>query len=345
MALLFMDGMDHYGSTSDLLYTYQQIQSGVTYQATGGRFGGGAIKTTADDLYAKVSFGQTAQTCIVQCFVFIEASPASVSSDQLLGFAHSGLVIASLFSNSDLTLTFKRGNSTSLATSSNALVQGAWNYIELQYFTNNTTGTVILNINGEEGINATGLDTETTGFPDGPSALWLGNVNNTSTDVYFDDVIVMDNLGGKNDGFLGEVRIETIYPTADTAQADFTPQGAGDNYVEVDDGDTGPDADTTYNESSTVGHKDLFTMGNLATANISAVHAVQSVNLVRKDDAGARTSRNLVKTGTTTDNGESTALVETYTYALDVLELDPDTATDWTESGVNGVEVGYEVLT
>jgi hypothetical protein len=156
----------------------------------------------------------------------------------------------------------------------------------------------------------------------------------------------MDDTGSVLNDLIGDVRIETIYPDGDGTTTDFTPTGAGTtNADRVDDGDTGPDDDTTYVESSTVGHIDLYTMENLSTAAISTVHAVQAVNFSKKDDAGTRTVRNLVRTGTTTDNGPSGGLNEAYNYFTNILEEDPDTATTWTESGVNGVEVGHEVLT
>ena len=38
-----------------------------------------------------------------------------------------------------------------------------------------------------------------------------------------DDVYVCDTSGGRNDDFLGDVKVVTLRPNADTAQADFTP--------------------------------------------------------------------------------------------------------------------------
>jgi hypothetical protein len=352
MALLFMDGCDHYGSLDDALAgdKWDSVGSGTSYEASGGRFGGGALRTTLDDQFWRKKFTTASPlTVIVQAAMFIPSSATFSATDVIMSLDFDGSQnISFTISGGVGTIQVRRGGVTGnlLATSDTSLIKDAWNYLEIKLFISDTVGTVIIKQDGNETLNATGLDTKNGAAALGTNGISLGNVFSTSIPIDWDDIICMDDTGSVLNDFLGDVRIETIYPDDDGTTTDFTPTGAGTtNADRVDDGDAGPDDDTTYVESSTVGHIDLYTMANLATADISAIHAVQAVNFAKKDDAGSRTSRNLIRTGTTTDNGPSNGLNEVYSYATNILEEDPDTATQWTESGVNGVEVGHEVLT
>lgn len=339
MALLFMDGCDHFGATSQLQDKWDAATGVVDYLATSGRFGGGAIRVDQDDNYiAKLITPST--TTIVQFALKSEAT-VSFGTDTFMFFLNAGAAQAEIETNFSGQLVLRIGT-TLVATSTLALAKDKWQYVEVKLVVDNASGVFEVKVDGVVYVTFSG-DTQTGAAIDVDQVRLYGFSN--ANDHFYDDVIIMDGTGSALNDYIGDTRIETIYPTVDTAQADFTPLGAGTNFSEVDDGDAGPDDDTSYNESSTVGHKDLFTMGNLTTNNITTVHAVQTVQYARKDDAGARTSRSLVKTGTTTDNGPSQALGTDYKYFLDVLEVDPDTAIAWTESGVNGVEVGYEVLT
>lgn len=65
--------------------------------------------------------------------------------------------------------------------------------------------------------------------------------------------------------------VTSSVPIADV-QSDFTPSSGGDNFAMVDEDIR--DSDSTYNESSTQGDRDLFTFGNMnipSTADIDEV--------------------------------------------------------------------------
>jgi hypothetical protein len=164
-------------------------------------------------------------------------------------------------------------------------------------------------------------DTRNAGSPD------IGKVQfraqgSGNHDLYVDDVYVCDTSGAQNNDFLGDVRVETLRPDADTAQADWTPSTGTDHYAVVDDAPGYDGAD--YVESDTAGHVDLWEYGDLGSTPQS-IHAVQLVTAMQKTDAGTREARALLKSGTTTANGATRQLSTTWEQFEDLHETDPDT--------------------
>lgn len=340
MALVFMDGCDHYGAASHIGEKWTSAHANIKYGATSGRFGGGAIIFDADDQPVVAGIGSESEMFVQ----FVFRQDLAFGSDIFLAFkngANNANVLKMV--GGSATIQAIRDTSTVLEESTEALSLGVFHYIEVHLKISQTVGIFKVIVNDTVFIDFTG-DTQ------GAQSTFT-QINFTgaasANDTIIDDIIIMDTSGSINNSLIGDTQIETVYPDGDTAQKDFTPTGAGTtNADRVDDGDAGPDEDTTYVESSTVGHKDLYTMAALATANIDQVFAVQAVTRHKKDDAGTRTARNLVKSGTTTSNGASIGLINgVYEYGSDVVELNPDTSTAWTETTVNAAEVGQEVLT
>jgi hypothetical protein len=125
--------------------------------------------------------------------------------------------------------------------------------------------------------------------------------------------------------------------------SDWTPS-AGSNYENVDDGAL-LDEDTTYNETSTDAHQDLYTYEDLP-ATVVTIDGIQITNEARIA-AGNMNLSTVVKTGTTTDVGDPDAISsEDYvTTTARILEEDPDTLAAWTPSGVNGAQFGVRANT
>jgi hypothetical protein len=116
--------------------------------------------------------------------------------------------------------------------------------------------------------------------------------------VSIDDLYVLDA-----NTRLGQCRVSTLLPIADTADADWTPLGAGNHFAEVDD-DNG---DTSYIGSDTAGDLDMFDTDDLSFAP-QTVHAVQISWRARKDDAATREVRSRIKSDAATANGATRTL-------------------------------------
>ena len=227
------------------------------------------------------------------------------------------------------------------ATMSKYAPPNQWSFIELRVKIHDTTGYVELRINGETAASAVNIDTKNggTGLIDNfmitgghPAAGFDQGIN-----AYFDDLYVVDSTGTSMNDFLGDIIIYDLVPNAAGDSAQFTAS-AGSNWECVDDSPN--DADTTYVSSSTTGHKDLYNITTLATSPY--IYAVEQRTLARKEDAGAVTIRNVIKSGTTTYNGSTAAASLTYNVLSTVLTTDPNTNSTWQKSSIDSLQIGFE---
>jgi hypothetical protein len=159
-------------------------------------------------------------------------------------------------------------------------------------------------------------------------------------DLRLDDVYLCDTTGSRNNDLSGDVRVTTLRPNADTAQADFTPSSGSVHHNRVSE--SVADGDTTYVESDTVGHMDLYELTDLPLTP-AAIHAVQLATVARKTDAGARSLRAIARSGATTQPGATRTLATSYALYDDILETDPDTTADWTKAAVDALLTGVEL--
>ena len=136
-------------------------------------------------------------------------------------------------------------------------------------------------------------------------------------------------------------------PSASWAQSgyiygDFTPSAGSVHYSLVAEAPD-DDGDASYVESGTVGHKDLYGYQDL-TGTPAAIMAVQLATVARKDDAGSRSLRAVLKSGATTANGATRVLGTSYALYDDRFEVDPATGAAWTKAGVDALQAGVEVV-
>jgi hypothetical protein len=102
------------------------------------------------------------------------------------------------------------------------------------------------------------------------------------------------------------------------------------------------DSATSYVYSSNVGDTDLYNIASIAVTPASTV-AVTTRAFVSKSDAGSRSGKVLLKSGgTTVDTGGAT-LATTWQQMWRTDTVDPATGAAWTPTGVNAVNVGFQV--
>jgi len=111
------------------------------------------------------------------------------------------------------------------------LMASDWNHIQWWVYADSTNGRVVVYWNGIEVINYTGNTR-----PGNSSQVsyvsfqfhkqWYSG---QSLVTYLDDLVLSDS------GFPGDIRVERIYPNADTANKAWTPQSGSDNYAMVDE--------------------------------------------------------------------------------------------------------------
>ena len=191
------------------------------------------------------------------------------------------------------------GFGTLLATSVNPYVTiNAWHYMELKATISNTGSAqvqfngVLVSFDGGFGTTITG-DTQATANAYASSVgLYEGN----TAGIRFTDFYIIDATVGTNTTFLGDCRVDHMYPTMDHA-VEWTRSAGADNYANVDDaGDI--DDDTTYNYSSTASQEDIFETENPPVLTSETVYAFAVAYVAKKDDAGTRIVQSLIHSTT-----------------------------------------------
>jgi hypothetical protein len=237
-------------------------------------------------------------------------------------------------------LEARRGhwNGTLLASTSALININTWYYIELKVYIHDTSGTYDIRLNGSNVLSGSSIDTKASGTA-GANQIAIGGYAYIKT-CYFDDIYVCDTTGTVANDLLGDCKVETRFPDGAGNSTDFTAS-AGSNYQCVDE--TSPNSDTDYVYDDTVGNHDTYTFGNMSTIE-GSIYGVQTSVFARKDDAGSRKIKTVVRSnGTDYTPGAEHTLGDAYSYYSDVHESDPDTSSAWTIAGINAAEFGPKV--
>lgn len=231
-----------------------------------------------------------------------------------------------------------------LATSGPGVVHtGEWFYIEFKAFIDPAVGYVILKVNGTTVINATGLNTDSNSAPAGLTFIRLNA--GASTTFLIGDLYTLDDTTGANNDFLGDTRVEYLHPDANGAnQAWDVVPGITPHWQAVYDA-SGPDDDTTYIHTSTVGLLDTESFSNTGLPS-GSIFGVQVGLYARKTDSGARTIAPVVRHGGIDNIGANQSpSFASYVYLLQLFATNPGTGVAWTISDVNNAEFGVKLTT
>lgn len=167
----------------------------------------------------------------------------------------------------------------------------------------------------------------------------------TAATIDYDDLYICDASGSRNNAFLGDCRVETLFPTSDSAVNSAwvpTPSGAGTNWQRVKEAP--PDKDTTFVSTSTTGARDGYLLGSLSSAP-AAIFGVMTIAVV-SDNLGSNSRKvndYLVSGPTTLDAAQSGLVVGSYLAYTVLFETDPNTSAAWTASAVNSLEAGIKL--
>jgi hypothetical protein len=336
MALLFIDGFDWFpnNATDEVSGKWQMGGTASRYdRVTNTRNSHGAAIRLESGVDMQRAMGSNLTT-IYAAFAFRYETVLS-SNEEMIEFVDSSTTQCFLRLNTGGSFEFMR-SATVLGTGSLGTNINTWYHLAMKVVIDNTVGSFELRINGgaTPDINVSGVDTQSS------VNAYANNIEMSGSPHLFsyDDMVLADDTGSQ--AFLGDYDIYTIHPDGAGASAQFTPS-AGSNWQNVDENPN--DGDTTYNESSTAGHKDRFTMGDVP-ADTGTIYGVQVSAFAKKTDVGTREIKTVAFDGTTEGSGATYALSTTYTWFLDMYEDHPSGAAAWTESEVNSMQAGYEVV-
>jgi len=340
MALRFMDGFDHYAA-GDISKKWNATAGPIVIGPGNGRRGTNAYRTSgsAGTQYWIRQVFDAQSTWIVGCAFRCTAVPSSTTL--ILLWQDGSTDQCGLNFNGAGTLSVNRGG-TMIGTTTNALSTNTYYYIEWRLVINNTTGQAEIRVNGTTWLNLTGQDTQNTSNATATTLLF-GNINtlNSLGNADFDDIYICDGTGSApHNTFLGDCRVDTLFPNAEGSTQQWTPSTAGTHYTLVDE--TAPNT-TDYVSSITPTQRELFGMQDL-TVMTGTIYGAQSCLAIIKGDSGSRVVRNVVRSSSSDSLGSNTSLSTGQLYQLSIHATDPATSTAWTESGINNAQVGAEVV-
>ncbi|QHJ75224.1 hypothetical protein DELTA_31 [Brevundimonas phage vB_BsubS-Delta] len=332
MATKLIEGFDVYPTVAGVLGVESRwvIDSVTGLALVSGRFGGQALRGTSGAISTALDAGPTQEGAIG---LAVQVQSVSGLSRFLTLADESNVPQLTLAIDALGRILVYRGTTsgTFLATTPVAMTVGVWYYIEVEFRIDNPSGFARVFINGAQLINFTGVTQAIVGTNTvGRVGLFGGSAQVSIDDVYGKSIATR----------LGESRIETLMPNADSAVA-FTPNAGGNNYSRVSEPLV--DGDTTYVYSSTVGAEDLYDLTDM-TSIPEQIHAVQTRVVARKDDAATRALKVALKSGASaTVYGSDFFLSSSYVTKTDIYDADPATAAAWTKAGIDALKIGQKI--
>jgi hypothetical protein len=339
VTLLFTDSFDHY-ATADILTKYDDLinaNSNTQVIESGGRFSN-RLKNTNSSNYVTKIIPVARQTIIVGRAFNITGT---IATDRTLIALYDGSTLHTdvrFTTNNKIIVT---RNGTQLG-SDFLTTANTWHYVELKVKIDDSTGTYEARLDGVSVISGTGADTRNGGNATADRVRFGPSVTGNATiDERMDDVYICDDQGSTNNSFLGDVRIECLFPNnnGNSSQLVGSDSNSTDNYLLVDE--STPNSDTDYVESSTVGDKDTYAMGNL-TSTTGTVYGIQILPYAKKTDAGTRSIKSVTRLSATEEDSADKPLSTGYTYLPDIRETKPGGGA-WTITDVNNAEIGVKV--
>jgi hypothetical protein len=339
MGLVIVEGFDVLRD-SDVVPKYP-LSDSLSPAMVAGRFGGQAWRPDIGNQNRFFRFSMPAATANGAVGVALQIPSGTLSGMGagigVMNFYDSASAVqCSVCIAADGSVSVRRGTANVLATSAVGVFTGsAWHYLECEVIVSDTVGRMTVWLNGVQIVTASGVDTKASASIGTFSSVRLSVVGSGSNGLLLDDLYACDDAVR-----LGESRVETLSPTADSGTQQWTPSTGSANYAMVDELPT--NAGTDYVAAATAGLVDKYVMADLSSVP-NAIHGVKSTMFAAKDDLTTRAARLNLTSGATTANGAALPLTTSYQWQDDLYLLDPNTAAAWTASGVNALQAGPEV--
>jgi len=216
-----------------------------------------------------------------------------------------------------------------------AWLNTALHHVEIKFFSSATAGTIDVKVDGllvwsDSGLNTGGQDI---------ASITFGPASDTYKSCYYDNIFISDDWEGELASYL-------IKPESDDS-VQWTPSTGADNYAMVDD--DAQDGDSTYVETTTAGHKDIYEFEDVP-GTVTTINAVSLVLVAKKVDPSGLTQVQMLSVQDSTERNAGDVVTLTNAYPsvpLDakyrILTTCPD-GTAWTPAKLNAIKWGFEAV-
>ncbi len=324
MALILVDGFDHYASTQ----AAEKFWTGNPFGMNPGRGFGGQCMIVIINNEVRKQFPSSYSTVIAGAALNVNDN----SAGKIMSLRGGGLIAASIAFNGSQHLELYDSSGLLIATGTTTIPVHSWFYVEIK-LVKGSTGTATVHLNGAAEIAAS---TGNYGTSNIDTIEFSNHSLSGATEV--DDVYVVDTSGSapQND-FLGDIRIETLYPVADGSYTAWTPKFGTDHYQMVNEHLI--DGDGSYVYDANPGDKDSYILETF----IGTIFGAQLNIGARKGDAPLRQIKPLIKQSGTDYLGALATLSSDYVFYSWQLDKDPSGA-DWLAATINADEFGQELI-
>lgn len=344
MTLLWYDGFEGYDGYAAMRKAGYYIPSttNFTIDTTYYRNGAQSVKMVDDPRYFRRLFSSACANDTMVLGVGLRVS--SLSTDHpypFVAFTNSAGSVQVGFHFNMGTLRAYRGDKTTLLGESDPdiIAVNIWYFLEFKVYCHDSAGTIEVRLNGDSDnpiLDLTSLDTKAQSTSD-LQGFYCRTHRDDGT-IYYDDLYVLDTGGSapQND-FLGDIKVVPQRVDGAGSNTDFTPS-AGSNYENVDETPSS-DEDTTYNEGSSVGDKDSYSMGTVETGG--TIFGKKVSMDVKKTDVGEAGIKHLLHINGSDYLGDEKILTTDYVIESFIWETNPDDSQPFEDADLDddGIEV------
>jgi hypothetical protein len=343
MALVYASGFEEFGTATQIQQNFFAANADATTVNATGRKGGRAMEVNQTNDRANFPVPERAQYAVAVAFYH---DGATLPANDLVSFYEDAIEHITVRVTAAGEVAIDRGSTQLEITSGLGLVGDTWYLLQIDVTINDTTGSYAVDIGDgvttpTEELAGTSQDTNNGGT----SVINRIRFRGASLAMFYDDLVIFDNTGSDLTDFPSTGKgliVESVSPNGNGNRNNFTRVGGGsNNYEAVDDGTT-PDDDTTYNHSSTVDDDELYTFPAAANA-VDTMLAVGIVARCRRNAAGPRAARCLIRQNAVEAEGDSLGVSSGYKYHRHFFENNPDGAVDWTQSTAEAAECGVTI--
>lgn len=339
MTLMFIEGFE----VDDHNILAKWTTSANASIGAAGRFGGNNVQrggsSTAWQVTKIVAAALEHATFIIGAAIDLVAGSATIS---LYFMADAAAVthVEVRINPTTRTIDVYRGVGTTLLGSSatDLFPLNGYFYVEAKVVLHDTTGSVEVRLNGSStpAINFTGIDTKNAGTD---AVFDAFAIRGSQSPPRADDVYACNGAGSIHNNFLGERKVETLFPNAEGDVQTFTPSTGTSHFGVVDEATANT---TDYVYSDVVDNVEVFNFPSLSGSG-GTPDAVQTHLYAAKSDTGARSMSDVLRIGGTNYYGTDKVLTTSYQSYFEMYPLNPATGVAWTAADIAALQAGVRV--
>jgi hypothetical protein len=330
MAIIWMDGPDHYGTDNSLCVQGPYAECTFSLTQNNGPLGVGAVfqaNTLGDPVVIrKVLPGLRSAVGHGARYNYYVNLPGSNRHNMICQWRDiSNNPMFTLWTLSTGALQLVSGaTGGTIYTTDPLLVAQSWQHVEAYISTGATTGSFRLGIDSVTVVDVDGLSS-LGGYPDPAIAQIVVSGGLSGSDNFrFRDWYIWDTSGSlNNSGMQGDRQVLTSFPTGDGAATDWTPSSGSEGW-ELIDGN--PPDDTAWISANEADQTSNFDFGDVDT-DITSISAVMVTSRLWKSDAGIATVNLQMLSSGDTGSGTDQAVSTEKVFYNQIFETDPHTST------------------